>query len=83
MRSRKTVPYTLRQGNKIVYVGITNDLVDRESQHRGNGKRFDSLRPEGSKHTRESARQWEKDRLETFRNNHKGQNPQYNKDADG
>ena len=40
MRSRKTVLYTLRQGNKIVYVGITNDLVDHESQHRGNGKRF-------------------------------------------
>ncbi len=60
MGNRKAVPYTLRSGNRIVYVGTTNDPAAREQQHRDEGKQFGSLRPEGPRRTEQSARNWKK-----------------------
>ena len=42
MANRDTYKYELRNGNKVVYVGITNDLGRREAEHRNEGMKFTS-----------------------------------------
>lgn len=83
MANRDTYRYTLRQGNKIVYVGITNDPGQREARHRADGKRFSSMRVEGPRVTRNSAERWESTRLATYRDNHSGRSPRYNNTKNG
>ena len=78
-KKRNTSRYTLREKAKIVGFGITNDLERREDEHREDGKRFTSMKQEGRRVTRESAEQWEEQRLEQYRRTHKGRNPRYNK----
>ena len=75
---RNTHRYTLRDRGKVVYFGITNDLELREAQHRDEGKRFTTIRPEGPRVKRETAEKWEEDRLARFRSTHRGRNPRYN-----
>lgn len=43
MAYRNTYKYELRNGNKVVYVGITNDLGRREAEHRNKGMKFTSM----------------------------------------
>ncbi len=82
-RSRTVSPYTLRQGNKIVYVGITKDPETREQQHRDEGKRFGKLRVEGPKRTSDSAAKWEEQKLAGYRATHGGRNPKHNETKEG
>ena len=79
---RDTSKYVLTKGNKIVYVGITNDPVRREAEHHQD-KDFDAMKIIGRKSSRESAEQWETDRIETDMDNHKGETPKYNKTTTG
>jgi len=37
MAIHDTYKYKLRNGNKVVYVGITNDLGIRKAEHRNEG----------------------------------------------
>lgn len=71
--------YELRDGRKIVYVGITDDPKRRESEHRQDGKKFAKMNVTGPAVTQNSAEKWEEERLETYRKHHKGKNPKYNK----
>ena len=75
--------YLLFHEGKIVYVGITNDLERREQEHREGGTRFTSMSPQGPRVTEEGARRWEEERLETYRQNHGGKNPKYNRSREG
>lgn len=43
MANRDTYKYELRNGNKVVYVGITNDLGRREAEHRNEGMEFTNM----------------------------------------
>ncbi len=70
--------YELRQGHQIVYAGITNDPERREEEHREEGKRFSGMSTVGPAVTKATAERWEEERLEAFRNTHRGQNPKYN-----
>ena len=79
---RDTQKYELLDGKKVVYVGITNDPESREVRHRQD-KNFDKMRIIGRASTRIGAKQWEKDRLEIYRENHKGVSPKYNKTSTG
>lgn len=79
---RDTYKYELKQGNKVVYAGITNDPIRRETQHRQD-KDFDAMKIVGRASTRSGAEQWETDRLETYMRNHKGELPEYNKTTTG
>ena len=79
---RNTTKYLLTKGNEIVYVGITNDPERREAEHRQD-KNFDKMRIVGAKSTRSGAEQWETNRIETYRGNHKGSTPKYNKTTTG
>lgn len=71
--------YELRDKGIIVYVGIANDPETREKEHKRERKRFTSMNVIKPPVTQQSAERWEENRLETYRNNHKGKNPRYNK----
>ena len=76
-KGKGTVPYTLREGNKVTYIGITNDPDRRASEHRSDGKEGD-MRIEGPPMSRESAQKWERERMETYQKNHGGNKPPEN-----
>lgn len=79
---KDTSKYVLKQGNKVVYVGITNDPERRETEHRQD-KNFDKMELVGRKSTRSGAQQWETDKIETYMKNHAGVTPKYNKNSSG
>ena len=78
MANRDTYKYELRRGNKVVYVGITNDLERRETEHRNDGMDFTSISKIGNITTRDAAEAWEADRIATYKDNHYGERPEYN-----
>lgn len=79
-KKRDTARYVLKDGPKIVYFGITDNLERRVTQHRAEGLRFTNVHKEGPLVSGESAHEWERRRLETYRRNHGGRNPRYNKE---
>jgi predicted GIY-YIG superfamily endonuclease len=82
-KKRDTVTYDLKDGNKIVYRGTTNDPNAREEAHRADGKKFAKLVVTSRKMTEEGAKVKESKVLKTYRKDHGGKNPKYNKDTDG
>jgi hypothetical protein len=69
----------LRDGREIVQFGITNGSVDRAQEHLRSGKRFTTMTVEGPAVTRDTALDWERNRIETYQANHGGRRPRYNK----
>jgi len=64
-KRRNHTRYELRDKGKVVYVGITSQPVDeRVDQHRQDGKRFTSVNKAGPFVTKDSAEEWEENRLE-------------------
>lgn len=82
-QKRDTYKYELKQGNKVVYVGITDDPGRREQKHRNDGKQFTSMNIVGNASTRQGASAWEEQRIQTYMGNHHSQTPQYNKNETG
>ena len=48
MSKRDTFKYRVKDGNEIVYYGITNDLERREQEHRNEGMNFTSMEKIGT-----------------------------------
>ena len=67
-RARDTYKYTLKEGNRILYFGITNDLARREKEHL---RKFPDARlvRVGRKTTRDGALKWER---QQFKKGHIG-----------
>ena len=82
MAERNTYKYELKQGNKVVYVGISKNPERREAEHRQD-KDFGKMVIVGNKSTPECAKQLEDRRIETYMNNHGGDTPKYNKTESG
>lgn len=82
MAERKTSKYELTRKNKVVYVGITDNPIEREAQHRQD-KNFDKMRIVGAKSTRSGAEKWETKRIQTYMKNHGNNTPEYNKNTTG
>ena len=81
--SGKTQGYTLRGPNgKINYVGTTSDPNRRAGEHKADGKPG-KLKTETKPMPQKAAENWESNRLETYRDNHAGKNPRYNKTKNG
>ena len=57
---RDTYRYHLKQGNKVVHRGVTNDLSRRQAEHQDEfpGTKIKQM---GPRVTRETALQWERD----------------------
>ena len=83
MTKRTTHNYTLNDGNKIVYKGITNNPSRRMAEHERSGKEFTKMVYDTYPTTRETARAREASGLEHYRNTHNGANPKYNKTDHG
>lgn len=79
---RNIYKYELKQGNKTVYAGITNNLERREAEHRCE-KDFSKMVKIGVACTSKSAQDWERQRLDTYRRTHNGNNPKYNETDHG
>lgn len=82
MAERDTTRYELRNGNKVVYVGITNDPIRRDQEHAAD-KNFTKMVPIGPKVTRATAERWEEERIATYKQNHQGERPKYNQNDTG
>ena len=78
-RRRDHYRHELRDGRKIVGIGITNDPERRAAEHRNEGHRFSSMNVAGPAVTQETAEKWEEQRLESYRPGHGGKLPRYNK----
>ena len=83
MNKLDTVTYELKQGNQVVYVGTTNNPERRQQEHENLGKKFSSMNITSRKMTEDGAMKKEAARLETYRKNHQGVNPRYNKNNEG
>lgn len=75
--------YEPRKNRKIIYVGITDNPKRRTSQHDRESKRFNTMNVVGPAVTQNSVEKWEQNRLESYRRNHGGKNPLYNKTDEG
>ncbi len=82
MEKRDTEKYVLKEGNKILYVGITNNFDRRFKEHLKE-KSFAKMEKVGRKTTRNGAKVWETVRLETYAQNHGGKVPDLNKTKNG
>ena len=60
MTDRDTYKYRLKQGNKTLQSGITNNLERREKEHQRDYGKDVYLQQVGRRTTREAAREWEK-----------------------
>jgi len=80
---RDTYRYRLKAGNKIIYIGTTNDPERRAREHKEIKERHIKFEVVGPKVTRDTAKKWEDDKLETYRKHNKGRNPKYNKSDSG
>ena len=83
MGPRNKVVYQLKQGHKIVYIGITNDLARREKEHRELGREFNRIERVSRPMTEEEAQKKEQETLEKYRKRRGGKIPKYNKDPNG
>ena len=81
--NRDTKKYELFDGNRLVYVGISNDIERRASEHRAEGMHFTRMEQVGRASTRQGAGDWETARLQTYMDNHGGELPKYNIDPTG
>ncbi len=61
MAARDTYKYHLKQGNKIIRSGITNDLDRREDEHQREYGKDVHVTKVGRAATREGAKDWEKE----------------------
>lgn len=80
---RNTYRYNLRNGNRIVYKGITNDLERRTAEHLADGMDFSRVEKVGPTETRETDEAWEADSIDQYKQNHQGKRPLYSKNDSG
>ena len=59
MSNRDTYKYYFKDGNKIIHVGITDDLERREREHQRELKPSGHIEQIGNRTTREKAIEWE------------------------
>ncbi|MBM3141732.1 MAG: hypothetical protein FJ005_01610 [Chloroflexi bacterium] len=74
---RDTHVYSLYNGRKKVYIGITEDLETREAAHTQD-KKFTRMQVEGPAISRETALNQEQEALKQYRRGHDGKLPKYN-----
>lgn len=59
-KARDTYKYRVKDGNKIVHRGVTNDLERREAEHQARWPNA-KLEQVGRRTTREKALEWERE----------------------
>jgi predicted GIY-YIG superfamily endonuclease len=77
-KPRDTWLYELKDGNEIVYYGISGDPDVRAIQHANSGKKFTHVKVISMALTRESAERREKGEIQRYQRQHGGRAPKYN-----
>jgi predicted GIY-YIG superfamily endonuclease len=77
-KKRDTYNYSLWDGRKKVYVGITNDPEGREQQH-DQDKNFTRMNVRKPAVSKETALEREQEAIDQYRQSHGGRSPKYNK----
>lgn len=75
--------YILKDGNRTVYIGTTDDLERREKEHRNDGMEFTSIQKVGNLTTKDAAGNWEEETINKYQKQHGGNLPKYNKNTSG
>lgn len=83
MATRDTYKYRLKDGNRIVYIGTTNDLERREREHRTEGMDFTKIEKVGNITTGDAAGAWEAEAIKRYKQQHGNERPKYNKNDSG
>lgn len=83
MSNRDTYKYRIKDGNRIVYYGTTNDLDRREQEHRNDGMSFTSMEKVGRITTNAAAGAWEEEEIKRYKLQHGGKRPKYNLNDSG
>lgn len=84
MAERNTFLYRLTgEHGETLYIGTTNDPERREQEHRNKGWRFRSLETQSCALSKESAATREQEAIATYKRNHDGKRPKYNKNDSG
>lgn len=74
-RSRDTRLYELKDGNEIVYYGITNNADRRAIEQANSGKKFTHLNVISVALTKESAEKREAQAIQRYQRQHGGRPP--------
>jgi len=83
MATRDTYKYRIKDGNRIVYYGTTNDLERREREHRSEGMDFTKMEKIGNITTSAAAGAWEEGEIKRYKQQHGGDRPKYNQNDTG
>ena len=82
-KKRNIYNYNLKVGRRVVYKGTTNNPERRFEEHVEDGKRFTHMQVIGRAKTSKGASKEETRQLRSYRKNHSGNNPKYNKTNNG
>jgi predicted GIY-YIG superfamily endonuclease len=77
MAKRNTWNYSLYDGNKKVYIGISDDPSRRFQEHEQD-KKFSRAQVDGRAVSRDTALEREQAAIERYQNSHNGRKPKYN-----
>ena len=81
--AEKSRTYALWHRGKKVYIGESEDPVDRAKQHKDDGKKFDRVEITSRPMKPDNAEKRQAQQLKAYRRSHGGKNPPYNKTDDG
>lgn len=77
-KKRDTYLYELKDGNTIVYYGISNGPDDRIEEHERSRKKFTHMRVIRGPMYRENAEKLETGYIQKYQQQHGGKPPKYN-----
>ena len=78
-KKRDTFVYELKDGRTIVYFGISNGPLDRETEHLSSNKKFTHMRVIRGPMFKENALKLEGMLIQRYQSQHNGRPPKYNK----
>lgn len=78
-KKRDTYLYELKDGNTIVYYGVSNGPDDRIEEHERSSKKFTHMRIIRGPMYRENAEKLETENIQRYQRQHGGKPPKYNK----
>jgi predicted GIY-YIG superfamily endonuclease len=79
VKKRNSYLYELKDGNTIVYYGISNGPRDRVGEHGRSGKKFTHMRIIRGPMYRENAEELEYEYIQRYQEQHGGIPPNYNR----
>lgn len=77
---RDTYLYSLKEANKIVYIGQSKNPSQRVQEHRDSRKNFTKMDVKSYPMSEKTALNREQEWIKEYKRKHRGKSPKYNKD---